>query len=159
VTNCILWGNSDSGGSDESAQIYGCDPDVSYSCIQDDDPDDGSIPFGGAAKHNIDDDPIFANAAAGDLKLLADSPCIEAGNNAPVPADAADLDDDGNTSEQTPLDLDNDLRFRDGNCDGTAVIDMGAYEFVWIYAGDLDGDCDVDFDDFAILARNWLAGK
>ncbi len=24
--------------------------------------------------------------------------------------------------------------------------------------GDLDGDCDVDFDDFAILSRNWLIG-
>jgi len=24
--------------------------------------------------------------------------------------------------------------------------------------GDLDGDCDVDFDDFAILSRNWLVG-
>ena len=25
-------------------------------------------------------------------------------------------------------------------------------------AGDLDGDCDVDFKDFAILANNWLVG-
>jgi hypothetical protein len=26
------------------------------------------------------------------------------------------------------------------------------------YPGDLDGDGDVDFDDFAIFANNWLAG-
>lgn len=26
------------------------------------------------------------------------------------------------------------------------------------YLGDLDGDGDVDFDDFAIFANNWLAG-
>ncbi len=158
ITNCILWGNSDSGGSDESAQIHGDSPTVTYSCIQDDDPNDGSIPFGGAANHNIDDDPLFVNAAAGDLKLLGYSPCFEVGNNAAVPADVADLDGDGDTGEQTPLDLDNDLRFRDGDCDGSATIDMGAYEFVWVLAGDLDGDCDVDFADFAILSRNWLAG-
>jgi hypothetical protein len=33
---------------------------------------------------------------------------------------------------------------------------MGAYEFSYAYAGDFDGDCDVDFFDFAILANSWM---
>ena len=36
---------------------------------------------------------------------------------------------------------------------------FGAYEFAFVYLGDLDGDCDVDFADFAIFANNWLFGK
>jgi len=39
------------------------------------------------------------------------------------------------------------------------TVDMGAYEFDWIYVGDLDDDCDVDFLDFAVMAGHWLAGK
>jgi hypothetical protein len=91
--------------------------------------------------------------------LTGNSPCIEAGSNAAVPADALDLDADGNTSEPTPLDLDNRSRFSDGDCDSNAVVDMGAYELIWIYLGDLNGDCSVDFLDIGVIASNWLAGK
>ncbi len=159
VVNCIFWGNTDSGGSDESAQIDGDTPVVTYSCIQDSNADDASIPFGGAANNNIDDDPLFAVAGSDNLRLSGDSPCIETGSNSAVPADTADLDNDGNTSEPTPLHLDNRSRFADGDCDRTATVDMGAYELIWVYIGDLDGDCDVDFMDFAIFSANWLAGK
>jgi hypothetical protein len=159
ITNCILWGNSDSTGSGQAAQIYGGAPVVNYSCIQDNNPDDNSIPFGGAANHNIDDNPLFQYAAGGNLRLSGNSPCIEAGSNAAVPADALDLDADGNITEQTPFDLDNKSRFTDGDCNGSAVVDMGAYELVWIYLGDLNGDCHVDFLDFDAMADNWLAGK
>lgn len=36
LTNCILWGNSDNGGPDESAQIHNVDsiPAVNYCCVQ-----------------------------------------------------------------------------------------------------------------------------
>jgi len=93
------------------------------------------------------------------LMLEPASPCIETGNNSAVPADAADLDGDGNITEPTPLDIIGRPRFADGDCDKTATVDMGAYEFVWIYVGDLDGDCDVDFADFSVIANHWLAGK
>jgi hypothetical protein len=159
ITNCILWGNSDSTGTGQAAQIYGGAPIVNYSCIQDSNPDDTSIPFGGTANHNIDDNPLFQNTASGNLKLTGNSPCIEAGSSAAVPVDTLDLDADGNTGEPTPLDLDNRNRFSDGDCDGNAVVDMGAYELNWIYLGDLNGDCSVDFSDFDIMASNWLAGK
>ncbi|MHC4475940.1 MAG: hypothetical protein ACYTEL_09850, partial [Planctomycetota bacterium] len=35
ITNCILWGNTDSGGMDESAQVYAGLPTIEFSCIQD----------------------------------------------------------------------------------------------------------------------------
>jgi hypothetical protein len=33
---------------------------------------------------------------------------------------------------------------------------MGTYEFSYAYLGDFDNQCDVDFQDFAILALAWL---
>ena len=149
VTNCIVWGNTTGDGNDhgEAAQIAGetgAQMLVTYSCIQDDDPDDDSIPFGGEANGNIDDDPLFVDplgpdGVAGteddDLRLMAGSPCIDAGDNEAVPADALDLDGDGDVDEPVPLDLDNLPRFVDdrrtddtglGEC---RIVDMGAFEF------------------------------
>ncbi len=92
----------------------------------------------------------------GDYHLQHNSPCIDVGDNASVPPDTIDLDNDGNTTEQTPLDLDGHPRFADGDCNDTIIVDMGAYEFAYVYIGDFDGECDVDFVDFAILASYWL---
>jgi hypothetical protein len=61
---------------------------------------------------NISADPIFRDAAAGDYHLLNGSPAIDAG-----------------TSNQAPsTDLDGIGRPADGNSDGTAAFDIGAYE-------------------------------
>jgi parallel beta-helix repeat protein/predicted outer membrane repeat protein len=88
ITDSIIWGNVDSSGTGQSAQVYDGWPDVWFSCIQDDNPDDANIPFG-ADKYNIDDDPCFvapgfwdANGLwhDGDYHLQSASPCIEAGN-------------------------------------------------------------------------------
>jgi predicted outer membrane repeat protein len=157
VTNCIFWQNT-GGITVQAAQIDGDSSVVTFSCIQDTNANDGSIPFGGASNNNIDDDPLFADVAQNNFRLSHDSPCIELGSNAAVPADVLDIDGNGSTSEPIPLDLDLRSRFSDGDCDGTDTVDMGAYEFGWIYIGDLDGDCDVDFADFAIIANHWLAG-
>jgi len=59
LVNCILWDNRDKDGTVASSQLAGGTPDVRYCCIQDGDPDDGEIPFGGAINHTIDDDPFF----------------------------------------------------------------------------------------------------
>lgn len=94
LTNCILWANTDSTGSGSTAQLYGGSPDVSFSCIQDEDPNDANIPFGGADNNNIDDYPMFVrdpndggdgwdagdNDDYGDLHLKSGSPCINAGD-------------------------------------------------------------------------------
>ncbi len=176
VNNCIFWNNEDSGGIDENAQIYNSPsttPSITYSCIQDVDPDDGSIPYGGAANNNIDDNPLFerdpndggdgwgdANDDYGDLHLKPNSPCVNTGLNSLVAVDTFDLDNDTDTSESIPFDLDKHQRFADSDCDGvySSLVDRGSYEFAWIYLGDLDGDCDIDLNDFSILAGHWLKG-
>ncbi|MHC4477163.1 MAG: C10 family peptidase [Planctomycetota bacterium] len=143
LDNCVLWDNNDTDGIDESAQIHtvGGAPIVRFSCIQDDDPNDPYVPFGGAANNNIDDDPLFVDADGPDgtigteddnSRLESTSPCIDVGDNNSVPPDTADLDGDANVLEPTPLDLDESDRFADGDCNDSNVVDMGAYER-WIY--------------------------
>ncbi|MCX6376366.1 MAG: right-handed parallel beta-helix repeat-containing protein, partial [Armatimonadetes bacterium] len=63
---------------------------------------------------NISLDPLFRDAAGEDYHLLWNSPCIDAGTN-----DGAPL-----------TDLDGNPRPIDGNMDGLAITDMGAYEYV-----------------------------
>ena len=152
MTNCILWGNSDSGGTNEASQMYtriGV-PAVAFSCIQ-----GLTGALGGTG--NIGTNPLFtrspsdggdgwgdnsdtsgldegANDYYGDLRLRPGSACIDAGNNAVVPADTFDLDQDGNTSEPIPVDLVNQPRFVDvpaspdsGN-GPPPIVDIGAFE-------------------------------
>ncbi|MFH1419698.1 MAG: right-handed parallel beta-helix repeat-containing protein, partial [Planctomycetota bacterium] len=160
VANCVLWGNSDEGGTDESAQLHHDGTSsytVSYSLIE------GLSEYAGSG--NIDGDPLFmrepddggdgwgigGNDDYGDLRLSFGSPCIDAANNDAVPADIADLDGDGDTDEPTPFDLAEKARFVDdpdtidtGN--GTApIVDMGAYEYFTDCNGNgIPDDCDVD---------------
>ncbi|HOQ05467.1 MAG TPA: C10 family peptidase [Anaerohalosphaeraceae bacterium] len=175
IANCIFWGNQDSSGIVKNAQIYDDPttvPTVLYSCIQDADPDDGSVPYGGTANDNIDDNPLFtrnpndggdgwgnSNDDYGDLYLAKGSPCMDTGSSVQTAADTRDLDKDGDVNEPVPFTLDGRSRFADGDCSGSVLADRGAYELAWLYLGDLDGDCDVDLDDFGILAQHWLAGK
>ncbi len=67
-----------------------------------------------------------ADDVAGDLRLLDDSPAVNVGDNSLLPADAHDLDHDGNTAEPLPVDLDGVDRVFTG--DGVGIVDMGAYE-------------------------------
>jgi len=144
LTNCILWGNNDSGGMDESAQIFGGTPVVNYSCIQ------GLKAFMG--DDNIGDNPLFVDADGADdipgtvddnPRLMKGSPCIDNGNNAVIPVGVE-------------ADLDGHPRIIDGDCNDTDIVDMGTYEFNYAYMGDFDYNCQVDFGDFAILALAWL---
>ena len=106
---------------------------------------------------NIDEG---ANDDYGDLRLLPGSPCIDAGSNADVPADAADRDGDGNTAEPLPFDLAGGGRFVDDPATadsgvGTApIVDIGAYEYL---CGDVNGDSHVDVVDLLQLAEAWGA--
>jgi predicted outer membrane repeat protein len=63
---------------------------------------------------NIDQDPAFMDTTVRDYRLSGGSPCIDAGNNDVV---------------STSLDLADGPRIADGNGDGSAIVDMGAYEY------------------------------
>ncbi|NIQ12614.1 MAG: hypothetical protein GWN67_04190 [Phycisphaerae bacterium] len=91
LTNCILWGNSDSGGYDESAQISECNSitTINYSLVQ-----GWTGSLGGTG--NIGDDPLFKDVDGSDnilgtedddLRLSGGSPCIDAGDNSALPLD------------------------------------------------------------------------
>lgn len=119
VRNSILWGNADTAGGNysETAQIINGNNTVGYSCIQ------GLTAYAGNG--NIGDAPLFVDPLGEDwipgtlddnLRLLAGSPCIDAGDNSLVPVELTE-------------DLDGNPRILDGNNDGTATVDMGAYEF------------------------------
>jgi len=143
--NVIFWANTDSTGSGESAQISGAAPIVSHSCIQG---------WTGSGPGNISVDPFLADIPD-QVRLLSTSPCRDAGDDSSVPPDTADLDNDGDTLEPTPFDLDARPRFADGDCGGVSTVDMGAYEFSSAYLGDFDGDCNIDFFDFAEFGPAW----
>jgi len=123
IINGVFWGNTDADGGGTPAQIRlgSGTPSITYCCIEDDDPNDASIPFGGAADGNIDDDPLFVNTGAGDYGLDDFSPCLDAGSNSSVPGGVASdleggdrfVDDEGVT---------------DTGVGPPPVVDMGAIE-------------------------------
>lgn len=147
VRNTIVWGNSSPTGATAYLSSQAT-LDVRYSDFQGGqaavlvDPFSGSTLVWGAG--NVDSDPRFADPSGpdndpfspfdNDYHLRASSPCIDAADNSAVPADAFDLDSDGNLTEPVPIDLDAQPRFIDipatvdtGN--GTApIVDMGCYE-------------------------------
>ncbi len=76
LSNCIIWANGD--------DLYGCS--ATYSCISD--TNDGGTGV-------IHTDPCFINAAAGNLHLLHNSPCIDAGDPDFIPeSNKTDIDGD-----------------------------------------------------------------
>ena len=92
-----------------------------------------------------------ANDDYGDLRLTADSPAVDAGDDALLPADTYDLDADGDTAEPVPFDLGGNIRIV-----GEAV-DIGAYECVVLSGipGDLNNDGVVGSADQDIVRTYW----
>lgn len=142
VANCVFWGNQDVGGTDETGQIHltGATVLLEYSDVM------GLTDLlDGGGKGNLSEDPRFANPAGldgtlgtldDDFRLTADSACIDAGNNNLLPADFADLDGNGDTTELVSRDL---SFVAERRVDAPAVedtgegvepiVDCGAYEF------------------------------
>jgi RHS repeat-associated protein len=119
MDNCIIWGNTVN--LDFSPQVYNDTSSssiVRYSCVQDIEANDSSIPFNGDgdANHNIDDNPMFVSVDGNDYRLQAGSPCIDKGDTNAVPP--------GITTDVNGI-----SRKLDGDGNGISVVDMGAYEY------------------------------
>jgi hypothetical protein len=144
--NCTLTGNSSLyGGGVYGGSLYNC---IVYYNTAPNGPNyfTGSIPNWGAEVStlleyscttplptngvgNITEPPLFMDMAAGDFRLWEGSPCIDSGTNLigfvrfdwwtgdPVPY------------AHDPTDILGNTRFIDGNGDGKAAWDIGAYEF------------------------------
>ncbi|MFH1110385.1 MAG: right-handed parallel beta-helix repeat-containing protein, partial [Planctomycetota bacterium] len=137
--NSILWGNQDSGGTDESAQVLPASGSVTFdrTIVQ-----GWTGSYGGTGNSGANPlfvDPDGADDVVGtdddDLRLQAGSPAIDAGNTTTLPTDTYDLDGDGNTIERLSLDLGGNPRVLDDpttadtGVPGSSVVDMGAYEY------------------------------
>ncbi|MGD8451883.1 MAG: right-handed parallel beta-helix repeat-containing protein [Phycisphaerae bacterium] len=140
LMRCTLFGNSAAQGA-----VLACDgqhpSDVSFSnsilrsegtAIWNNDGSTINITYsdingGWPGDGNIDEDPLFVDPASGDFHLSPDSPCIDAGDPAFVPAPGES-------------DLDGQYRLWDGDGNGVAIVDMGADEFGSYVFGDLNCD-------------------
>ena len=128
LTNCVLWSNHDGAGTDESAQVWSPTgqqaPQIDHCCIQ-----GWSGKVSGAANFGLDPRFVDPNGPDGkigtlddNLRLNINSPCINAGDNAALPADAFDLDGDGDPNEPIPFDINGKPRIQGG------TVDIGACE-------------------------------
>jgi uncharacterized repeat protein (TIGR01451 family) len=115
----------------KSGQFYNYT--ASYSCVQN----------GGTANHNIQNDPCFVNYANKDYHLRPKSRCIDKGNTALI-------------TNPNETDIDGEERVKDGDANGTFIVDMGADEFSICDLADYNHDRIVNFLDYYIFANAWL---
>ncbi|MCP3903941.1 MAG: right-handed parallel beta-helix repeat-containing protein [Planctomycetes bacterium] len=155
VENSVLWANTATGEevSTREAQLDASEDVVRYSCVEgllepipgEDPPNPADFPG------SIDTNPVFADLAAGDVRLAPGSPAIDAGDNAAVPVGVT-LDLAGNSrfvdDPDTP----------DSGLGQPPIVDMGAYEVQVVGAAcpsDLDGSGDVGFGDILDIIGHW----
>jgi hypothetical protein len=132
VVNCIVWGNT----PDAIVMRDGGAVDVRYSCVQ----------GGWAGEGNISLDPRVLPTNG---RLLANSPCIDAGDTTAMPADLyVDLARLGRRLDHPPTP---DTGVPAGLYP-PVIIDMGAYEFQPL-PGDVNCDGVTDFDDINPFVR------
>jgi hypothetical protein len=107
LSNCILWGNTDHRYRGEQAQLQALSMQINNCCIQ-----GWTGRLGGS--DNRGDDPLFTNLSGqdgilgtpdDDLRLSAESPCINRGDTRFMGLDFVDMDQDEDVNEPIPLDL------------------------------------------------------
>ncbi|MCI5142588.1 MAG: DUF5123 domain-containing protein, partial [Candidatus Electrothrix sp. ATG1] len=132
IHNNIFWGNSGTNGGYELSVTkgYPFGPD-SVLNVFNNVVDQEDTSFAGRntvtnSEDNLDIDPLFVDPTNGNYRLSADSPLIDAGlNSAP---------------SLPEIDLDGQSRIMDGDNNGTAHVDIGAYEYTPLPVGDTDAD-------------------
>jgi hypothetical protein len=94
LANAILWGDSAVTSGDEIFNSGGASTDIAYSLVEGCGSSGGGWDptMGTDGGNNIDVDPLFVDAAGGNLRLTASSPALDTGNNAVVPYNLYDLD-------------------------------------------------------------------
>ena len=154
VYNSIIWGNSAVAGSqlavldvDEGGRIWSAVMSVGYSDAQGGEASVEVDPLSTLnwLTGNIDADPLFVDPSNGDHHISSESPVIDAADNTAVPPGVT-------------TDLDGNPRFVDdpdtqdtgvpGGPGGSAIVDMGAYEFQVCHPCDMN--CDGDINAFDI---------
>jgi hypothetical protein len=147
LTNCIVYFNA---ATYDGANYSIGFPDIyqlHYCCTT-------PMPANGVG--NITNAPFFIDLAAGNFRLQPNSPCIDAGTN---------------VSSMITNDLDGRPRPLDGNADGVAAFDIGAYEYQpgvrsefigWLSEFGLCTDGSADYADADNDGMNnwqeWIAG-
>jgi len=141
LRNSILWDNGPGGSGSEITLDSGARAFLRYDDIEG---GLGNIKLIGSLANYCEEtncgtsqilnsNPNFC-AAPTDYRLCRVSPCIDAGDNAGIAADIADLNGNSNISEPTPYDLNGDARrvddlcTSDTRCGSVPIVDMGAYE-------------------------------
>lgn len=144
IANSIIWNSLPS--TPPVPAISPATIPVTYSIIDGGLPGNGNLAINPQFLNPAGPDAIFGTADD-DLRLAASSPAIDAGSNARV---------------ASSLDLLGTPRVIDGNGDGSAIVDIGAYEF--IFAGcpcraDFDGSGGTpDISDLNSFYAAWLSG-
>jgi hypothetical protein len=161
-SNCIVWGNSTETFAQMSpARIFL----TATNCLIEGGPETMQMreeAFMIQAEGIIDADPQFVDPGhwddngtpsdyeddsfvMGDYRLLPGSPCIDAGTN--------DIDNpDTEPIEELPeTDPDGLPRILGGDADGTAIVDMGAYEYL---PGDVNYDGKLNVLDLLLIRNN-----
>ncbi len=138
LRNCVVWGNANINHAGLAGVLSGFGITADYCCIQS---WDGSRPgVGSFAADPFFVAPLGPDGQLGtlddDVRLQVGSPCAEAGIDLLLPPDSADLDDDGNTAEPLPSDLDSRPRIM------KCHVDLGAFEIAAGEpgSGDMTGD-------------------
>lgn len=140
IVNCIIWANV-------NGQIAG-PPTVSYSCVE----------GGYSGTGNIDTDPCFAGS--GDYHLKSEAGRWDSGSESWVVDGVTSLCiDAGDMSTAVGYEVfPNGGRVNMGAYGGTSQGSksyFGAEPCETVIAGDINGDCKVDFVDLALLAYHW----
>ena len=158
IDNCIIWQNTVNGSINQiSGCLFGYCATPSYCCIQD---------WVGGGIGNISADPCFADMSSPDANEWDHHLRSQAGRWEPssqtwvtdaVTSPAIDAGDPASPIGYEPFP--NGGRINMGAYGGTAEASksyFGTTLCETIIAGDINGDCKVNFLDFRIMALHWL---